>query len=150
MSHLYSLTCEKCGDETNGYNFAEERLIRAVETSYGLWILKSGEWDLANLDYDCFEGVASFIVKHFTCDAFLVVSEYWRGPESEEKFPRKRVRPLTPETHVFPSYLRIVLEQKVEEAKALAAKLVKLAEEVNDEHGCLSQEGCRQRSRNDR
>lgn len=124
MSHAYYLLCEKCGDSTHGANHAEGKLCQAVETSYPLWLLKGSGWDVWNLDYDCISGVATFILQHFTCDAFVVVSEYWRGPDSEERYPRKRVRPIEPR------YPHLVLEAKVAEARAMASKLKELAEEL--------------------
>ena len=80
MSHSYSVRCAKCGSESNDFNRQENELIAAVKDCYPLFVFSKSKWgaDLSDLKYPGIyeSGLARFLVGHFACGDFEVVSEY--------------------------------------------------------------------------
>ncbi len=124
MSHDYTVRCDRCGETCSSeWNHAQADLIRAVEESHPLWLLRQTGWgqDVWNLGFrgQTFNGLAPFILEHFGCGSFLVVSEYWSkgDAEREAKYPPVRVEPKACE------YKAICLERATREALAAADHL---------------------------
>jgi hypothetical protein len=123
VSTNYFLRCEGCKDESERYREFERELAKAVNDAYPLWLLRKTGWghDMWTLDFKgtpC-NGLAVWIVGHFEHGGFQVVSEYHAA--RPDAYPPLRVFPAMPGE----GYKAIVLERLVEEAKDLAARLLK-------------------------
>lgn len=55
-------------------------LIEAITDSFHLYALMRTRWDVRNLDFDYYRGVARFILDHYECRAFFVKGEYADDP----------------------------------------------------------------------
>jgi hypothetical protein len=89
--------------------------------SAALYELSKTPWggDLYGLTFDGLDGLARFVVDHYACGSFLVVSEYYqKGDERREK-----EYPPTPAYPDSPVYGVVCLERAVERAKEAAANL---------------------------
>jgi len=123
MSHKYSVRCERCGAESEEFNHAQAELIRAVRESYPLYLLRQTGWgdDYQALCYGSIygSGLAAFIVEHFGCGRFLVVSEYWDKDDAR----RAAEYPPVPVEPDCAAYRAICLERAAREAREAAAHL---------------------------
>lgn len=119
MSHGYSICCEKCNVCTDDYNRAEAELIDAIKDSMALWVFSKSQWyNDSRIEWKGLESIGSFIVKHFTCGRFAVVSEYHYG--NPTTYPKILVQPHGEQ------YRAICLEAAVAEAKELIKHLESL------------------------